>query len=217
MAKTLIHADRFTIIRRRALERGEVVRDRTFSRPHVRWDIAGNCEHPVRRELETCSDYKLSPMRQWGRRYEVGFERSHSSIIVYYVRCRKCASCLRARSFQWRIRMRQELAQSVRTWFGTLTMRPSEHVANEYRTRLRLSGGGTNFDDLTEVEQLQELCKTVGSEITKFLKRVRKNSGAPLRYCLVVERHKTPEQCRALGLPVGENAGKLHFLSLIHI
>lgn len=212
------HPSRFEVLQNRVMRRGgTIIRDRYFSRPRVHWDIAGNCERPIVRELYSATPTKVRPDADTLRgRYDVATERTGGRTIEYSVRCRKCGSCLRTRAFQWRIRARHEISNSVRTWMGTLTMRPSEHVKAEYSARLRLAASGVSFDTLTEVEQLGELLKELGSEVTRWLKRVRKQSGAPLRYFLVVERHKSAEAVMAAGKVPGENAGRIHFHILVH-
>lgn len=60
---------------------------------------------------------------------------------------------------------------------------------------------GIDFDTLCKTKQFRARCSAIGVELTKWLKRIRKSSGALIRYCLVAERHKT-------GLP--------HFHILVH-
>ncbi|MDT9597658.1 rolling circle replication-associated protein [Sphingosinicella rhizophila] len=88
-----------------------------------------------------------------------------------------------------------------RTWFVTLTLRPEEHFKAYARACLRLSRDGIDFDRLSTDEQFAERVAEIGPEITLWLKRVRKQTGAKLRYILVVEPHKS-------GLP--------HFHMLLH-
>lgn len=215
--QTFVHASRWGFIRRKALEAGQVERQRYFSRPHVLWDIAGNCEHPVHREISMARASRPDEGRDMLRgRFEYARERCYRETIEYTVRCRKCPSCLKTRAHQWRIRATGEIKRSSRTWFGTMTLRPEEQSRAEYATRLRLDRAGVRFDALSQAEQLQEIVKTSGREVTLWLKRVRKQSGAALRYMLVVERHKSPDEYRRLGQPVPANAGKIHYHCLIH-
>lgn len=60
---------------------------------------------------------------------------------------------------------------------------------------------GIEFSELTQAQKFAELQRIAGKRITLWLKRVRKNSGAVIRYLLVAERHKT-------GLP--------HYHLLVH-
>lgn len=121
--------------------------------------------------------------------------------VVLTVRCRACEWCLRQRAARWAFRAVEEIAHGARTWFATFTFAPEYHVVIRARTSRRLAAGGTDLALLSATEQREELSREYGAEITKYFKRVRKNSGAPLRYILVQEPHKT-------GLP--------HFHALIH-
>jgi hypothetical protein len=76
---------------------------------------------------------------------------------------------------------------------------------------LRLAAQGVDFDDLPEAEQFRERHREIGPEITKWLKRVRKNSGASLRYVLVAEPHTGKS-----GKGSGANLGLPHYHLLIH-
>ena len=67
--------------------------------------------------------------------------------------------------------------------------------------RQRLSERGTTFEALSPDEQFVERHASVSVELTKWVKRLRKNYGAPLRLLLVAEAHKS-------GLP--------HYHGLIH-
>lgn len=99
--------------------------------------------------------------------------------------CRKCPECLRKRAAMWRFRAIAEIAQAERTWFGTLTARPEEH----YRLDLLASGRKANFEFLTDAEKFPWRAKEYGREVTRYLKRLRENSGVPLRYLCVTEIH----------------------------
>lgn len=106
-------------------------------------------------------------------------------------RCRKCGPCLRFRAAQWRRRCEAELKRSVRTWFVTLTLSPQQHFEALCRASLRLAGEGESFDALSSERQFAERHREINPELTKWLKRVRKQSGAAFRYCLVAEAHKS--------------------------
>lgn len=107
------------------------------------------------------------------------------------VRCRKCAACLKARGRIWRRRAEAEIAASPRTWFGTLTLTPQAHHHFISIARARAARGGADFDTFPQEERGRREHREIGDEITRYLKRVRKNSGAGLRYLLVMEWHKT--------------------------
>jgi hypothetical protein len=117
-------------------------------------------------------------------------------------RCRKCEPCLRARSAYWRKRAEAELHHTAgRTWFLTLTLAPQAHFESVLRASLRLAASGQDFDALSPAQQFAERHREVSREITRYLKRIRKESASPMRFLLVAEAHKT-------GLP--------HYHALIH-
>lgn len=164
------------------------------------WDISDGCLNPVFRELNTGSfrEVKVGDIRT---NLAVANDRTDRRTLEMWVRCRRCANCLKLRSALWRHRARQEIAEAKRTWFGTITLGPSAHFAMASRARLRLRAQGVNFDKLDADEQFVERHRETGVELTKWLKRVRKQSGSALRILLVCERHKS-------GLP--------HYHVLVH-
>lgn len=101
----------------------------------------------------------------------------------------------------WEQRAKAEVQAAQRTWFGTLTLRPEAHATMGSRARVRLSRQGIDFDALPFGEQFLERHREINVEITKYLKRVRKQSPLGFRYLLVVEHHKS-------GLP--------HYHMLVH-
>lgn len=152
------------------------------------WDVSGNCS-------------RAKPVELSGRKFIDVIDQAHSAGLDLEVRCRKCTECLRARSHLWRLRATEEATHSARTWFGTLTLSPESHALSLARCRQKEALNGIDFDCLSEGEQFAVLVHDSGREITKYLKRIRKQSSATLRYLLVVEKH-------ASGLP--------HFHMLVH-
>jgi hypothetical protein len=120
--------------------------------------------------------------------------------IEYDIRCRKCPNCLGARAAHWRLRAQQEIRFAPRTWFLTLTLRPEEQYRLKCAVHLRLIARSTSWEATSEDERFRLMADEGGKEITRYLKRLRKR-GALIRYCLVVEAHKS-------GLP--------HFHMLLH-
>ncbi len=145
-------------------------------------DQGGRCEAPI-----------LIIEKPRTRRQRVWLERD--------VRCRACKTCLKNRAREWRFRMQSELGEAERTWFGTMTLSPDNHQFFLELARSRLTKRGTDLETLPAAEQFQVRCWAISPELTRFLKRVRKVSNAPLRYILVAEPHKS-------GLP--------HYHMLIH-
>lgn len=212
MAVTLHRLDRWRSLASKAYGSGA-----SLERPagetgpaRVVWDVAGSCESPVYREIlgaapdvgenqfaAPCGGSPYVPDVLKGR-----YKRGPIHVIELSVRCRKCAACLRSKAFYWRKRAEAEIsASSGRTWFGTLTLTPSDHFRMEARARLRLERRGVRWDDLPLDEKFGERCNETGQEVTRWLKRVRKEAAVKLRYLLVAEPHKT-------GLP--------HYHILIH-
>lgn len=106
-------------------------------------------------------------------------------------RCRKCDMCLAHRRRLWTARAIDEIAASNRTWFGTLTVNPYERFLYGLDAAMRGERAGHgNWQSLSPENQFPFLAKVIGEDITKWLKRVRKVSGASLRYLLVSEAHK---------------------------
>ena len=91
----------------------------------------------------------------------------------------------------WQTRATTETAMSVRTWFGTLTLAPHHHVRLLNQCRARAYRDGDDFDALSEGSRFAAYDRQIYSEITKYLKRVRKMSGAKLRFLITTEQHKS--------------------------
>lgn len=187
MSGKLHHISRLPPVAARALASGG-----TLSPGKVVYPAAGNCQRPVYREMT------------YRRSLDVAGEipdTTFRTTLEMEVRCRRCDPCLRARAAKWRHRAIVEIDAATRTWFGTLTLRPEEHYRCVLLADRVLRRGGERFEDLSADDQFRRRHEVVSAEITKWLKRVRKESGAPLRYCLVAEAHKN-------GLP--------HYHLLVH-
>lgn len=134
------------------------------------------------------------------------FEANRDKLPVEMMaRCRKCPECLAHRRRLWTARAVDEIAVSSRSWFGTLTVKPYERFRYKLlaERKLQRRGGlpdGQLLSSLSSAEQFPYLAAELGSEVTRYLKRVRK-AGFPLRYLLVAEAHKS---------------GDPHFHILIH-
>lgn len=122
-----------------------------------------------------------------------------------HVPCRQCENCLRRRAAHWRMRAETEYRAAVRTWFGTLTVAPEFHS----RCKMRLLIGSAadaipaypDFDTLPQHDQFALRHRMISKEITLYVKRLRKQSEAELRFLCVAEAHKN-------GLP--------HYHMLVH-
>ena len=133
------------------------------------WDVSGDCETPVYREFWTQKPRHLL------QTVVVIDNCRPRRFMAMYVRCRKCPHCRTRRAREWRYRAKFEILNSSRTWHCTFTVRPHERVL------LRLKAGSWDYDALSA---------EVSKEFTKYLKRLRKNSGVRFRYLLVFEKHK---------------------------
>lgn len=127
---------------------------------------------------------------EWG--WTAGFRGSPRIATAYVsVRCRRCRECLRARAKLWTARAVDEIAASERTWFVTLTLSPDAQFHYRCVADRAAQVGGSRWHSLSADEQFKDRVKAINPELTRFIKRVRKNSGASLRYLLVSEAHKS--------------------------
>lgn len=143
----------------------------------VEWDISGYCTDPQSFEL-----------------FERGRLTSGQQVplcVRMTARCRKCEWCLEERRKLWAARALSEWQLSTRTWSGALTLRPDAHLHAVSIARHERALQGEDFESYSYPEQFRYRCRVIGREITKYLKRVRKESNAPLRYLLVAEAHKS--------------------------
>lgn len=152
------------------------------------WNIAGQCQRPVPVELYA------APAAEKGRYIEVGPMDDKPLRLNMETRCRKCEACLKARRIEWTMRARWECEIATRTWFGTLTLRPDEQHMALMRARRDAARRGFDFESLSPDHQFRERCRVIGRWVTLYLKRLRKQTGAKLRFVCVFEAH-------ASGLP----------------
>lgn len=204
-------------------DRGRV---RILAPGQVRWDCAGDCEQPFIVSLEG-RDHHMGddpngkhcrPAYSWvdqlgysavSEGVPFGDDPSMSDFMRFRgplfldieTQCRKCAPCLRRRAARWAYRARYELALSYRTWFATFTADPETHFVFECRAASAMGSRGSLWSLATDDVQFKARCSEFGKELTKYFKRIRKNTEVPIRYILVAEAHKS-------GLP--------HFHALIH-
>lgn len=187
--------DRLTVeaLYKRGLAEGG--RRQTLAR--LEWDVCGNCLEPITRFVDA---HPVGSRK--GRHVVIDSKRTAVPLqIDLDVRCRKCRNCLRYRKSVWTARAIEEYRMAVRTWLGTFTLRPEEHDMVLNLCRKESSDRNEDFDVLTSELQFVRRHMKISKWLTLYLKRVRKNSGAKLRYLLVCEAHKS-------GLP--------HYHALIH-
>lgn len=121
--------------------------------------------------------------------------------LTLHTRCRRCDKCRQARAREWTYRATEETLRSQRTWFATLTLNPAAHVHMLNVARMREVAQAIDFDALPALERFTLVHNVISVEITKYLKRVRFESKASIRYLFVAEKHVS-------GLP--------HYHALIH-
>lgn len=148
----------------------------------VEWDISGTCRAPVLVQL-----FGRPLTERGGGVFPAQGKPMHMDL---WTRCRKCDPCLHARRLLWQDKGRMEYAAAPRTWLLTLTNRPDVHARQLAVARHKLAKQGLDFDALPYGEQFILRAREMGIELTKFFKRLRKNSGAPFRYLAVTEMHK---------------------------
>jgi len=185
-------------IAKRAIEVGAPCK-----RPHAyRMDVdySGNCSSSV--PIAITGRDRPFPGREgrivhyaWdnyhqARRLKYRRKRRASTARAFFlnleVRCRRCDNCMRARARRFRERALSEIVASRRSWYGTLTFRSSER----YKIQCAAYRQSPNFDQLDEKARFACLHRAASHEVTKWLKRVREQSKAQIRYLLVSEAHK---------------------------
>lgn len=190
------------------------------SHAHIAWDISGDCYAPAIFELMARPQMFGSPelrrcSPEWRRALEKsglvdltarrGFEWSkgdnHPLWVTLTVRCRKCEWCLRQRALNWARKAQDEIKASCRTWFATYTGNPNEQYRWLSAARMHSAEGSVPFESYNEQDRFRAICRAAGPDITRYVKRIRKQSGASIRYLIVTEKHQS-------GLP--------HWHALIH-
>lgn len=167
----------------------------------IEWDVAPRCEAPVTREFlsqRTTMRFTdpLGPqpdaidmMAAAVMQHPVQVRDGRTVQLLVGVRCRKCPACLRARSALWRRRALSEVARSTRTWLSTYTLNMHEHYLVECKAREADAKNGDVFERRSDDSRFRCRAAIIGQEFTRYAKRVRKQSGSPLRYLVVTERH----------------------------
>lgn len=200
-----VYPDHMTRLFSRAIAAGATV----VNPHHLRWDVYADCERPVYVSLWSRPERHNRPwVRQTYTWAEGGYHKVPAATMLYVAdspdvmwlelraRCRKCDACQRWRGRQWTARAITETGRARRTWFGTLTLSPA---ALSDLTARAIERSGCAAASYTEA--MARLHREVSEELTKYVKRVRKVSGARIRYLLVQEAHKS-------GLP--------HYHMLVH-
>lgn len=145
------------------------------------WDISRGCEKPI---PVTHHSRATGLVKRRGLRI-------HGAQIVLLTPCRnECPTCLRRHGWLWSQRAKAETdACPGRTWFVTLTTTPQKDFWIDSVASMSVD----NFGLLPHRQKFAMRAKVLGAEVTKYLKRVRKNTGVPIRYLLVCEIHDSAE------------------------
>ena len=161
------------------------------------WDVSRDCDMPVPVTLHSRASGSL-------RRIKSG-SQIHGIELVMLTPCRKCGVCLRKKARLWRYRALAEIQVAPRTWFGTLTTSPDFDVWLDHKAATACR----DFWSLPSEKKFAPRVREMGKEVTKYLKRVRKNSGSPFRYLLVSEHHNSADTSDF-------KRGRPHFHLLVH-
>lgn len=180
--------ERVRALMRRAVSDGATIKGST-----ILWDLASKCEDP--KTVTVSGRLARNVAEAMGPDYKSRVLENHGdtswSALELQVRCRRCPPCRHYRRWLWATRAREEIAASNRTWFGTLTLRQEEHFLALLRARKRATDRGVDWGTLSEEEKFVRHVNVISPEITKWLKRVRKQSGSSLRYLICSEAHKS--------------------------
>lgn len=159
----------------------------------VLWRCSGPCSAP--KTVIYTGRPEGAPWHLWSP------GKAHTLEVEMETPCRNCDECRQRRRNLWTARAAAEVRAAPRTWFCTLTVRPEEQYKAALIAQRRAVAKGYNWETLSEDEKFLFVHNSLAPELTRFIKRVRKNTGASLRYLAVVERHKS-------GLP--------HYHMLVH-
>jgi hypothetical protein len=160
----------------------------------------GDCSMPVELFCRGLPDKLLC---------NLGMEADRAQIGTLRVRCRKCDECQRHRARLWAARASDEIRFSERSWFGTLTLTDANAVRAKFAAEAEATRRGWQLEELSKGELFKRMVSQVSPELTKFLKRIRKNSGARIRYLCVAEEHNSAQTSE-------ERRGMPHWHVLIH-
>lgn len=163
--------------------------------------LAGNCTAPVRIPVIGVQSTVLGRLPQWRDNPEIDYHEEIGHLGAYKgpktteavmaVRCRKCAACLKQRGQMWTARGIKEIRAADRTWFGTLTVAPAHRFRTELiADTLCQQRRAEPLSSLSKDDAFKVIASVLGKELTRYLKRVRTESGATLRYLLVAEAHE---------------------------
>jgi len=175
----------------------------TFTRLGLRrgeWDLSQGCESPVPVTLHSRQTGLAKYLARRSMIAPPGIE------LILHTRCRKCGWCLRRKSWEWALRAETEIERAERTWFGTLTLSPANHIRLEYVAASKYR----DFAEASSRKKFERTSSEIGRELTLFFKRFRKNNPeCRIRYLAVTEIHDSEKTSP-------EMRGRPHIHLLVH-
>ncbi len=155
----------------------------------LKWDLSLGCEDPH----TSVNEGRLSDLdhviRARRAKKDPGELINPKQYVDLVLPCRRCSICLKNRQRLWWRRANDEFMHSSRTWFCTFTINPTNRALMKMRASVRLRARSVNFDTLDLPNQFSELHREAGKLFTNYFKRLRKKTGAKIRYLLVAEQH----------------------------
>jgi len=153
------------------------------------WNVAAGCHNPVYAVIKAAPNQTRAGQRNFVRYVESSY--ANNVYLDIYARCRKCVWCLKQRQRLWTYRARAELQASSRTWFGTFTLSPHAHYLALCQGVSERKYRSIDPVNLNPEDEWAIRTAVTSQWLTLYLKRIRKASGAKLRYLLVCEKHKS--------------------------
>jgi len=179
----------------------EHMHEESFTRIGARrgtWDISGTCDKPV-------PVTHFSRASGLAKNLAKGAKMPPMMELIMFTPCRQCESCLKYIGYHWRSRAQVELQEAKRSWMVTFTGSPDFHVWIDHACATR----ERDFWGQPPDKIFAARAKVYGQEITKFLKRLRKETKAGLRYLLIAETHDGADTSPFL-------RGRPHYHMLLH-
>lgn len=150
--------------------------------------LAGACESPVIIERRAAPrGIRAKRPGPYRSPWEYRFDRGEVILLDMEVPCRRCQPCRKARAAHWRLRALAETTAAVRTWFCTFTLSDQEQYLALCRAEQLARKAGRSFTGGDDEQKQRDLVRAVSPELTRYWKRVRKNSGAPIKFFWVAE------------------------------
>jgi len=196
----------------------------------MRWEVnsAGECEAPVVAHFigRAIPGLPGSRMPKGIRAYLVSTVR----------RCRRCEWCKMMRASHWSHRARTEYDRASRTWLGTITLSPLNHVQLDAKVASRAHETGAAWlTDWSASDQFRARCEVMGAMISVWIKRfrqaeVRRRRREARRHVFVIPGKQTrsrsrftlgrfsvvPADFRYLLVAEMHKSGRPHFHILVH-